>query len=83
MIVNDKFDKEKWQNVRARGRMLYAMRWTLYFLLFYAVLQSGLFFFSDKKIDLTGLAAILSISFVMGIAASIIKWIEYERKYKA
>ncbi|WP_141499620.1 hypothetical protein [Paenibacillus luteus] len=81
--MNDKFDRKKWRSVRARGRTLYAIRWILYFLLFYAVLQSGLFFFSDKKIDLTGLAAILAISFVMGIAASIIKWIEYERKYKA
>jgi uncharacterized membrane protein len=83
MIGNDKFDREKWQSVRARGRTLYALRWIVYFMLYFAFLQTGLFFFSDKKLDLSGLSAMLAISFVMGVAISIIKWFEYERKYKS
>lgn len=78
----DSYESSKWSTIRAKGRVLYAIRWIIYLVLFFTFMQAVLWFISDKKVDFMGIFAILLISVVLGIIISIIRWSVFEKNTK-
>ncbi|OMF27625.1 hypothetical protein BK133_19435 [Paenibacillus sp. FSL H8-0548] len=78
----DSYESSKWSKIRARGRVLYAIRWIIYLALFFGFMQVVLLMVSDKTVGFLSILAMLLISIVLGIAVSIIRWSVFENNHK-
>lgn len=78
----DKYERDKWNKIRTRGRVIYAFTWILYLLLFFVLMQTVLILVNGKSVDMMDIAAMLFISIVLGIAISAIRWSVFDKQHK-
>lgn len=78
----DSYESSNWRKIRARGRVLYAIRWIIYLALFLGFMQVVMLMVSDKKVDFMSILAMSVVSIVIGIVISFLRWSVFEKKYK-
>lgn len=82
MNVLDQEEYKKWAQVRQRGKLRYVLKWILYFFLFMTLIHGFVSLLNGKEFGIQEMLIVLAVSLLVGGAASLLRWIIFEKRYR-
>jgi len=82
MNVLDHDEYKKWAQIRQRGKFRYVLKWILYFFLFMTLIHGFISLLNGKEFGIQEMLIVLAVSLLIGGAASLLRWMIFEKRYR-
>jgi hypothetical protein len=78
----DKYELDRWSEIRRGGKLLYIVRWIAYSIIFVTLTRVSIYIFNGKSFTADDVLPMLSVSICFGLIASLLRWKILDNKYQ-
>jgi len=78
----DNHEWQRWEIIRQKGKLIYAVKWMMYSIIFMIITQGTILLLNNRSISADGIFIGLIVYMILGVIISIIRWKIYEFRYR-